>query len=64
MPSRPYYTVAELAELTRLHHNTIKGYAVRGKLDAFKLPGKTGQWLIPSAAGDAFLESIRKPVAS
>ncbi len=60
-PTSPkqFYTTTELADLAGMHRNTIKGYAVRGKIPAFKMRGKTGIWLITVEDGDAFLESIK-----
>ena len=59
-----YYTIAELAGMSGLHRNTIKGYILKGRIRGFKLSGRTGYWLIPLPDGDAFLEAIAKPVAS
>ncbi len=59
-----YYSVAELAVLSGLSRDTIRGYILKGRIRATKLDGQTGSWFIAVPDGDAFLEALARPVAA
>ena len=51
-----YWTVTELAQAANLHENTIRQHITAGRLQG-KCVALPKIWLIPDAAGEAFLHA-------
>ena len=51
-------TIDEVAEMLRVHRNTVEGWLHSGALSGYKLGGKL--WRIPESALDEFLKKGEK----